>query len=263
MTQVTQAIDLDRILALYERFAPDLARVRRYQSLLYEERFDDARTRERAARLRELAADDLIPIRVGHLSSAQLDDIACEITYLLIRDERPQNVVEISPCGGWSSSWILNALHDNGCGHLTSFDLIDHSEFKVPRDLRRGYRTFHLGDVTQTEHLPDDIDFLFMDSDHGEEFTHWYVQNVFPRVRSGAPVLVDDVFQPEGIAQSGGEGPVVLDWLQQRDVPHFTVAESEDPQGLLRIGRKKQELGLLQPIVRQPGVNPALWFSMP
>jgi len=209
-----------------------------------------------------MGQDLLLPVTIGRTSAAQFDDIACEITYLLLREERPETVVEISPCGGWSTSWILNALRDNGCGHLTSFDIIDHSAVKVPWDLAEGIRTFHLGDVIQSAHLPTTIDFLFMDSDHSAPFAEWYVQNVFPRVRSGAPVLVDDVFQPGGAAASGGEGPVVLDWLQQRGIDYFTAAHDENRAAYDAIEQHKQQLGLGEPIIRHPGVNPAIFFTM-
>lgn len=44
-----------------------------------------------------------------------LDDIEGELTYLLVRERRPEVVVEI---GERASAWIDLALHDNGMGEL-------------------------------------------------------------------------------------------------------------------------------------------------
>lgn len=259
----TTNISLERIEQLYERHAADLGKVRRYQRLLFGERFDDQRMRERAACLLRLGTDLMLPMQCGRLSPAQFDDIAGELTYLLLRDERPETVVEISPCGGWSTAWILNALRDNGSGHLHSFDVLDHSVAKVPADLADGIRTFHLGDVMRSPHIPDRIDFLFMDSDHTAPFAEWYVRHVFPRVRPGGVVVVDDVFQPGGPAASGGEGPVVLDWLRQRGIEWFTAAQGECRPAYAAIRGTKQRLGLDQPVITVPGVDPAIYFVMP
>ncbi|MCA8974260.1 MAG: class I SAM-dependent methyltransferase, partial [Planctomycetes bacterium] len=241
----------------------DLDRVRRYQRLLFTERFDGQRMRDQATMLFRLGQGLLLPVGVGRLSPAQFDDVGSELTYLLLRDECPEVTVEISPCGGWSTSWILNALRDNECGHLTSFDVIDDSVFKVPPELAKGIRTFHHGDVRQSPHLPERIDFLFMDSDHTAPFAHWYVENVLPRVRSGGVVIVDDVFQPGGPAASGGEGPVILDWLARNGIEYFTAAESQSRATLDALLACKRRLGLESPVVDVQGVNPAIYFTMP
>ncbi|MEU6641291.1 LuxR C-terminal-related transcriptional regulator [Saccharomonospora sp. NPDC046836] len=64
---------------------------------------------------------------------AQLDDIEAELTYLRLRETRPEQVVEIGSLHGWSSAWILRALRDNGTGHLLTTDLRDEASFTVPR----------------------------------------------------------------------------------------------------------------------------------
>lgn len=259
----TAGLTLQRVQQLYEEYATDLVRVRRYMRLLHTDRFDAVRERQRATLLYCLANDLNLPFSCGTLTSAQFDDIAGELTYLLLRQERPETVVEMSPCGGWSTAWILNALHDNGCGRLVSFDLHDTSVAKVPPDLAAGIRTFHLGDVRQSPHMPDAIDFLFVDSDHTAPFAHWYLESVVPRVRSGGVVIVDDVFQLGGVAESGGEGPVVLDWLKQRGIDYFTAARGQNSAGYAAIKATKQRLGLGEPVVGVHGVDPAIYFTMP
>lgn len=258
----TAGITLDSVLQLYHDYGADLRRVRRYQQLLYEERFSQERIRARADLLMLLGRELVIPMACSGTPWAQLDDLDCERTYLLLRAERPETVVEISPCGGWSSSWICNALRDNGHGRVLSFDVHDDSVRRLPRDLVDGIREFHLGDVRQSQHLPAQIDFLFMDSDHSAAFAEWYVREVFPRVRSGAVVVVDDVFHAGGPAASGGEGTVVLDWLAQRGIEWFTSAPSVARGVHAAVQAVRQGLSCDAPIVPST-TNPAIAFRMP
>jgi predicted O-methyltransferase YrrM len=200
---------------------------------------------------------------VPNFAAAQLDDISCELLYLMVRDTKPNVVVEISPCGGWSTSWILNALHDNGHGKLVSFDVVDYSCRKVPADLAAGIRTFHQGDVQKSEHLPEKIDFLLMDSDHTAPFAEWYIAEVFPRVRSGGTVIVDDVFHREGTAESGGEGDVVLAWLKERGIDYFQASNHHAPDNCAAVQHSRELRGLNDPIVKTEPCNPAIYFTMP
>jgi hypothetical protein len=55
----------------------------------------------------------------------QLDDVEAELTYLALRDHRPHTVMELGTFQGWSTTWILRALRDNGHGRLHSFDQVD------------------------------------------------------------------------------------------------------------------------------------------
>jgi predicted O-methyltransferase YrrM len=100
-----------------------------------------------------------------------LDDLEAEITYLLIRDRTPQVVVEMSPNTGWSTTWILSALRDNGRnGQLWSHDLHDTATKLVSQGLAQERWHFVLGDaITTVPHAPD-FDYLFIDSDHSAQF---------------------------------------------------------------------------------------------
>jgi Methyltransferase domain len=88
----------------------------------------------------------------------KLDDIEAELTYLALRETRPAAVVEIGSFHGWSTTWILRALRDNGSGHLYTFDLVDHATRAVPAELAGERWTFVPGDVRETahRHLPPD-----------------------------------------------------------------------------------------------------------
>lgn len=46
----------------------------------------------------------------NHSINTMLDDIEAEIIYLLIRYNQPKTIVEISPCEGLSTLWLLNSI---------------------------------------------------------------------------------------------------------------------------------------------------------
>ncbi|RZT89069.1 methyltransferase family protein [Pseudonocardia sediminis] len=191
----------------------------------------------------------------------QLDDLEAEITYLLLREYRPEHVVEIGTFYGWSTTWLLSALRDNGTGHLHSFDMVDHVKRTVPSELSDGRWTFTKGDVKENlDALPADTDYLFIDADHGKKFGQWYVDNLFPRMTSGIPASVHDVFHGRS-ARVWSEGQVVVKWLADHDVPFFTAARKNSPKNFDAINEVRTELGLTG--ARGSTKNPMIWFNLP
>lgn len=191
----------------------------------------------------------------------QLDDLEAEITYLLLREYRPEHVVEIGTFYGWSTTWLLSALRDNESGHLHSFDMVDHVRRTVPAELAGERWTFHQGDIKENlGALPADTGYLFVDADHGRRFGQWYLDNLFPRMNSGIPVSVHDVYHGRG-ARFWSEGEVVVKWLAQRSVPHFTAARKNSPSNFAAINEVRAELGLTG--ARGSTKNPMIWFNLP
>jgi predicted O-methyltransferase YrrM len=190
---------------------------------------------------------------------AQLDDIEAELTYLRLRECRPESVVELGALAGWSTSWQLRALRDNGCGHLYSFDIVDNARHRVPAELADGRWTFVHGDARETMHaLPSTIDYLFVDAAHTGRFARWYLDAVFPRLRPGTPVSVHDVFH-YARPMPRSEGAVVLKWLAGRGITPFTVARPADRARYERIMAIRAALGLTEPV--HPGhTNPMIFF---
>ena len=186
----TTPIDLAYVRDLYRQYAGDLAMVGKTQ-------------REFA----ESGRGTMTP---------QLDDLEAEITYLLLRATRPAAVVEIGTFHGWSTSWILNALRDNGTGHLYSFDIVDNALRNVPRDLAEGRWTFVRGDIRHNlDQVPADTGYLFVDAAHSARFARWYLAELFQRVRPGTPVSVHDVFHFR-VPLPMHEGRVVVRWLDEQ-----------------------------------------------
>jgi len=162
--------------------------------------------------------------------TAQCSDIECEMTYMFLRELNPNNVVEFSPCQGYSSIWILHALNKNNNGYLFSFDLIDDSSKFIPSYLG-ARRIFFKGDVKlNISKFPKSIDYVFIDSDHGGEFCDWYIKNIFPLIRSGIYISVHDVVRRK--TKNGnilfGEGRRMLSWFKENNVKYFSVGLKND-----------------------------------
>lgn len=254
-------IATNTILELYRQHAADLRAARERMRRLYRSRCIPWRNRSLAHKLAARAVQPFFgAVGLEPRMIAQSDDETCEILYLLLRAERPERVVEISPFHGWSTNWILSALRDNGRGSLVSYDLIDASRPNVAKELAEGRWQLVLGDAKQqVARDGDPIDFLLMDSDHSAEFAHWYLDTVLPRVRDGAVVCIDDVFHHADAAKFDGEGPVVLDWLQRRAIPYFSCAKAKNPSVLNALRGQKVALRLSERI-HPSETNPAILF---
>lgn len=227
-------IDLEHVSSLYRKYTGDLAAV-----IAQQRRFREA-------------TPSMTP---------QLDDLEAEITYLLLRDARPAQVMELGTFHGWSTSWILSALRDNGSGHLHSFDRIDNVCRTVPAELSDGRWTFVLGDVKhRLADVPRDAGYLFVDAAHSAGFARWYVAELFPLVPAGIPVSVHDVFHGRRVLPFT-EGAVVTRWLGERDTGYFTPSRRAAPETFRALAALKRELGL--PGARDTTTNPMLWFTMP
>ena len=191
----------------------------------------------------------------------QLDDVEAELTYLLLRHHRPAHVVEIGTYWGWSTTWLLSALRDNGHGHLHSFDLVDHVRTTVPAALAADRWTFHHGDLRETvDEVPPGTGYLFVDADHGRRFGRWYLHNLFPRVAPGTPTSVHDVFHLRW-ARPFTEGAEVLGWLRARGAGWFTAARPAARATLRALDAVRAEVGIAG--ARGTDRNPMIFFTMP
>jgi hypothetical protein len=229
------SIDLGYVCELYRSYAGDLAAV--------------------GAAQREFAE----PMK--STMTPQLDDLEAEITYLLLRATEPASVVELGTFHGWSTSWLLSALRDNGSGHLHSFDLIDNVVRNVPPELAEGRWTFVRGDIEQNVgQVPPDTGYLFVDAAHTSRFARWYLEHLFPRVPAGCTVSVHDVYHFRA-ALPLHEGRVVVRWLRDRDVRFFTPSRARARATFDAVKAVREELGL--EAVRGDGDNPMIFFRMP
>lgn len=138
------------------------------------------------------------------------------LLYYAVRFTKPKTIVETGVNYGASSAMILQAIKDNGFGHLYSIDLphavyniaykenykdieIPNNEstgFAVPDDLRDNW-SLTLGDAkTVLPKLLDGIgpiDFFFHDSEHTYEHMMFEYEQAFPRLTQGGILASDDI----------------------------------------------------------------------
>lgn len=181
---------------LYRKYAKDLLRVRESQKAL----------------------------RKQMVGWCMFDDLDAEVLYLVLRDLKPDVSVEISAGNGWSTSWHLNALKDNGKGLLHSYDIHDASVRSLPSDLTTGRWKFFLGDIHErVKDVPSRMDFLMMDSEHSGPFCDWFVPTFFPRVRSGGKIVAHDIFMMRTPAH--GDATAVFRYVDGIDVQPYTFVQ--------------------------------------
>ena len=259
-----RAVRLDEVAALYRRHALDLGRARAAQRALHELRGDVRLERWAAYRAWTRLAQRLgLPAGRMRRFAPRFDDIEAEILYLLVRDRAPERVVEIGAGRGWSTTWILRALADAGSGQLTSFDLRPHASWAVPPALAAGRWRFVHGDVrSETASLPGRIDLLLVDAEHSAEFARWTLEAVLPRVAPDAVVCVDDVFHTREPDSHGGEGAVIVGWLEARGIPYLTAAPARAPEVFDELESIRRSFGLADPI-HGSNANPAIFFCAP
>jgi predicted O-methyltransferase YrrM len=244
-------LNIESVIDLYDKYKDDLKKVREEQRKRYS----------------QIGLSRRIGLKLGlykrrqNLFRPQLDDIEAEITYMRLRESKPDTVVEISPCKGWSTTWVLCALRDNGRGKLYSYDLIDDSKKNIPARLSRTRWKFIKGDIkTNLDKLPEKTDYLFIDSDHSGKFAQWYIENIFSRLRSGTPVSVHDIFhssEPDGFC---GEGAIITSWLNKNKIEFFTASPFWKKDFFDAIMEKKKALSIQEPI-HSSHANPMIFFN--
>ncbi|TLW90487.1 class I SAM-dependent methyltransferase [Saccharomonospora piscinae] len=178
---------------------------------------------------------------------AQLDDIEAELLYLQLRQRRPERVVEIGALHGWSTTWILRALRDNGAGQLLTIDLRDTATVTVPRELRHRW-SFRQGDVrTMGGDWVPRTDHLLIDAKHSRRFARWYLAEVLPDLADSTRVSVHDVYRfRRPLPRS--EGAELLAWLRRRRLRHFTASRAAAPGVRERIAQFRHKRGLVDPV---------------
>lgn len=221
---------LEFIIELYNKYSEDLKRVKEYQKGLY------------------------------HQIGCGSDDTECEITYMLMRHFKPLTVVEISPNQGWSSCWILHGLKDNGTGKLISYDIIEDSEKKIPIELTSGRWELIVGDVMESlDKIPKNIDYLYIDSDHYCVFTQWYLDNLFPMLRSKTPVCIHDIYHdshPETYIYE--ERGLVMKWLRDNNILFFSPSRFWNSEKYEVLQALRNKLGLYNH--HGNTINPMIYF---
>jgi hypothetical protein len=204
----------------------------------------------------------------------QFDDVESEITCLLILDSKPHNIIEFSPCAGWSTLYMLNALQLCGSGgRIESYDIEDKCTENIAKfsELHKQWK-FHEGDVLSKfeEFQLDKIDYLFIDSDHSREFALIYSDTLlYPfhqklkSINKSVIVSVHDVFHYQ---EPSEEGRVVIEFLKALNLPYFAPSNFKHKVQILNT---KKSHGIVDLIHNSWGnvdpffqSNPSIFFEL-
>jgi len=129
--------------------------------------------------------------------SCKFTDYEVEMVYMLIREYKPQRVFEMAPNKGYSSHWILKALHTNDrTSKLYSYDIHDRSVENMSKQLKHRWE-FTLGDyeeLLKSGQLDmSGFDFIFIDALHTEEFSRGYCSKLLHPHKNRAIVAIHDI----------------------------------------------------------------------
>lgn len=223
-------MNLNTIISLYEKYANELKTIKQEINVFYNE---------------------VLHARGG------LDDIEAEITYMLVRENEPKKILEVSPCFGYSTYWILKALELNGIGRLYSYDLINDSKNNIP-DKFSSFWNFEVGDV-QTKNLDDDYDFVFWDSEHNSEsFTLWYLEKL-KRFNKDTIICIHDIFSPELFNDTNNkEISYVLEFIAYNKYNYFTASSMNSDRIFVNNIRRIKQLTN----IHHGQVNPMIWLRL-
>lgn len=204
---------------------------------------------------------------VHSFSRPQFDDIEAEIVCLILMYLNPKKICEFSPCGGWSSLYMLNTLDvmKNTECHLHSYDIIDNCTSNINNftDLKNQW-SFYLGNVEEKYiHFNEDIDYLFIDSDHSAEFTKKYIDELLKplliklrNINKKIFVSVHDVFHSN---IPSDEGKLVIEFLNKNNIEFFSPLNDyqKDIIQNLRNNSKLDKNG-----VHYSTTNPSIYFIL-
>lgn len=126
------------------------------------------------------------------------------LLYFLVRQFKPQTVVETGVAAGFSAHAILTALSENGCGHLYSSDFpyfrLEEPEkyigILVDDSLKDRWKLYIEGDRKNLPRILQQcgsVDLFHYDSDKSYAGRRFAMDLVMPRLSRKAIVIMDDI----------------------------------------------------------------------
>ena len=139
-----------------------------------------------------LAEEYEIPTHFEH----RVDARSTRIIYGLLRQLQPTSVLEIGTSHGGLACAIQSALSKNGTPFVFVTSEMEaglRNEAKVNLETMCGQIPVLIGKIEDNlDKVPRMIDCLFIDTNHDLENCKWYLENILPRVKKGAPVWIHD-----------------------------------------------------------------------
>lgn len=197
----------------------------------------------------------------------QFDDIEAEIVCLIIMHLKPRKIYEFSPCGGWSTLYMLNTLDlsNNKDCTIHSFDIVDNCTININKfpDLVNQWK-FYLGNVENMySSFNEEIDYLFIDSDHSEQFAKKYIDELLTpllaklkNINKKIFVSVHDVFHSNF---PSGEGRLVIEFLEKNNIEYFFPLNDFQQDDIYRF---RSTNNLDKTDVHYAKTNPCIFFLL-
>ena len=132
-----------------------------------------------------------------------LSDMAQALLYTVIRNQRPDNVVEIGTYKGGTAETLGRALHANGQGMLHTLSPFDAERFGAnirwwPRELQNFvlyYPMTSMDFFIKADARKLTFDLVFVDGNHDYEFATFDIQAAARRLIPGGFIFIDNVAQ--------------------------------------------------------------------
>lgn len=196
-------------------------------------------------------------------NSCKFGDYEAEMLYMLVREQKPQHVFEMAPNKGYSSHWILKALHLNdNTSQLHSFD-IHNKSMQYMNETYKDRWVFTLGDYAELYDMGslnmDKFDFLFIDALHEPEFARGYCKRLFSKhKRTNTIVAIHDIVAD--LKGGGRESEEVYKFLAMAGNAQsvFTMSRFAMPNNLFAprtdtflpvINQLRAEMGIIMPCI--------------
>jgi hypothetical protein len=159
---------------------------------------------------------------------ALISAVAAALIYTLVRNARPQHVVEIGTYHGGTSELICQALHENGSGILHTVSPFEAEHVcpifdSWPQELRWHLEFYPMTSMDfyyQLYRRGIRPEIAFIDGDHSYQAALFDIQSLARSLERRGFLLVDNVSQP-------GPYYAAMDFLQRN--PDWTQCKARDP----------------------------------
>lgn len=126
----------------------------------------------------------------------RVDQDSLKAIYSHVRKEKPRNSLQIGCWEGGTTLTILAALLKNNKKFtFVASELLEDKRENTKQHCIEKFNVYPvmIGDITKClDQVPEEIDFLYHDTDHDLETTKWVFDNIFPRLKDGALVIFHD-----------------------------------------------------------------------
>lgn len=126
----------------------------------------------------------------------RFDEVSSRMLYSLIRHYKPTTPLAIGTWRGGSTCLMMAAFLEN---HKQFFYTASELEDDLREETRENcirkniVAPVMIGDITKNlDRVPNQIDFLFHDTNHDLDTTKWIHENIFPRIKKGSLVCMHD-----------------------------------------------------------------------